>query len=503
MSPTRSFLPNARRRRPVVVASVVAAVVATAFAASSAFAQTSGGPEWPQFQGGPEHHGGTGDGPAPPYRTRWTFTSPDGSGLSGAVIVEGLAISVGRRSVYATDVATGDLAWDVPRADGPVSSPAIASGRPRTLLYVDGGGSTTPTPSPSPTPTDASPTPTDGSPSPAPDGDAEAAGASLVAIGLGDRREVWRAPLGAESRSGVTVDGEVAYVGDQDGTLYAVDVADGTVRWTSEMPGRIDVSIAASDGRVVAISRNDDDRRVVVAAHDADDGERLWQITPQLGATTASSATIADDAVIVGLADRFVRALDVANGQERWSSLALQLFSPLTAAAADEDAVFIADLGGGLYRFDATDGGRVWSFQFNEVVLRSSPVLVDRWVLLGLNDGRLVAVNAESGRLNWQSASSQGLAGTIAVSSEAIVVVRGGDDPGLVAFENDPDGRLIDEPSPTELDAGTTLGRVAVAAAIVLAATLVPGMLIRRRMGDRALVGADVVVEADEGEVES
>ncbi|HEX6009959.1 MAG TPA: hypothetical protein VFZ50_07640, partial [Actinomycetota bacterium] len=183
MSQTRSFLANACRRRPVVVVFSVAAVVSYALAAASAFAQTSGGPEWPQFQGGPEHRGVSESGPAPPYRTRWTFTSPDGSGLSSAVIVDGLAISVGRASVYAVDVATGELAWDVARADGPVSSPAIASGRRLTLLYVDGGASTTPSPSP---------TPVDESPSPSPDNEAEAAAASasLVAIGLEDQREV-------------------------------------------------------------------------------------------------------------------------------------------------------------------------------------------------------------------------------------------------------------------------------------------------------------------------
>jgi outer membrane protein assembly factor BamB len=489
MSQTRSFLANPRRRRPVVVVVSVAAVVAYALAAASAFAQTSGGPEWPQFQGGPEHRGVSESGPAPPYRTRWTFTSPDGSGISGAVIVDGLAISVGHASVYAVDVATGEVAWDVARADGPVSSPAIASGRRLTLLYVEGGASTTPSPSP---------TPADGSPSPFPDDQADSAGASLVAIGLEDQREVWRVPLGAESRSGVTVDGDIAYVGDQDGTLYAVDIADGTVRWTSEMPGRIDISIAASDGSAVAISRNDDSRRVVIAAHDADDGERLWQITPQPSATAASSTALTEDAVIVGLADRLVRAFGVEDGEERWSSLALQLFSPLTAPAVGEDAVYVADIGGGLYRLDPVDGDRGWSFQFNEVVVRSSPVIIDRWVLLGLNDGRLVAVDAASGRLNWQSAASQGLAGTIAVSSEAIVAVRGGNDPGLVAFENDPDGRLIDEPSPTELEAGTTLSRIAIASVIVLAAALVPGVLIRRRMGDRALVAADAVDESDD-----
>jgi outer membrane protein assembly factor BamB len=319
-----------------------------------------------------------------------------------------------------------------------------------------------------------------------------------VSIDLADRQEVWRVPLGAESRSGITVDDDVAYVGDQDGTLYAVDVGDGTVRWTSDMPGRVDIAIAASDGRAVAISRNDEARRVVIAAHDADDGERLWQISPQLAATASSSAAFVDDTVIVGLADRFVRAVGADDGEERWAALALQLFSPLTSPAVLEEAVFAADLGGGLYRLAAADGAREWSFQFNEVVLRSSPVVVDRWVLLGLGDGRLVAVDAVSGHLRWQSETAPGLVGAIALSSHAVVAVRGGDFPGLVAFEHDPGGTLIDVPSSTELDAGTTLGRIALAGVIVLVVTLIPGMLVRRRMGERALVGADVVDEMED-----
>lgn len=54
----------------------------------------------------------------------------------------------------------------------------------------------------------------------------------------------------------------------------------------------------------------------------------------------------------------------------------------------------------------------------------------------------------------------------------------------MIAFEHDPDGRLVDVPSPTELDGGTTLARIGVAAAIALAVLLVPGMLLRRRFGD-------------------
>jgi outer membrane protein assembly factor BamB len=390
------------------------------------------------------------------------------------VIVDGLAVTVGQRAVYAVDVSTGELSWEVSRLGGPISVPAIASGRPRILLFLEGPDVVEDGASPS---TSVSPTGDDGD-------EGTEAGSSLVAIDLADQTVLWREPLGAIARTGVTVDGDTAYVGDEAGTLYAIAVADGEVRWTSRAPGRLDVPIAVADGRVVVVSRSADDRGVIVVAYEVASGERQWQVSAQVGSTASSAAAAADGIVVVALADRLVRALGEEEGDERWASLALSFFSPVTSPAVRDGSIFVADLSGGLYRFDSENGVRVWSYQFNEVVLRSSPVVSGAWVLLGLNDGRLVAVNGESGRLAWQSAASPGLIGTIALSPEAVVAVKGGAKGGLIAFEHDPDGRLVDVPSPTELDGGTTLARIGAAAAIALAILLVPGMLLRRRFGD-------------------
>jgi hypothetical protein len=78
------------------------------------------------------------------------------------------------------------------------------------------------------------------------------------------------------------------------------------------------------------------------------------------------------------------------------------------------------------------------------------------------------------------------LVGTIALASDAVIAVKGGRDAGLIAFEHDPDGELVDVPSPTELDAGTTLTRWALAALIVFAIAFVPGMWAKRRSGTAA-----------------
>jgi hypothetical protein len=104
-----------------------------------------------------------------------------------------------------------------------------------------------------------------------------------------------------------------------------------------------------------------------------------------------------------------------------------------------------------------------------------------------------VAVDAASGVLVWQSEATPGQVGTISLSREVVVAVKGGRDAGLIAFEHDPDGSLVRIESPTVLEPGTTLSRIGTAAAIVLAALLLPGMLARRRWG-----GGPVEESADE-----
>ncbi len=476
----------------------MSSAVVSSFAAAPVVAQETGA--WSQFQGSADHRGVLAEGPEPPYRIRWTFPAPGDEELSGAVIVQDVAISVGERAVYAVDLATGELAWEVPRSGGPISTPAVVTGNRTTVLYLegpDGADATAPSASVSPTPSPPSASPTS-SPSPSDDVDD---GSVLVALDLADQTERWRAALGAESRSGVTVDADTAYVGDEDGIVHAIALADGQVRWTADLAegsgvegatgatacdafegGAVDVPIGVAEDRVLVVGRNADGGAVAVGAFSASTGDCAWRVFPQLGSSAISAPAAAEGIVVVGSADRFVRGLAAEDGQERWSSLALSLFSPFSAPAFPPGTVYVADLGGGLYRLEASDGARVWSYQFNEVVL-GSPVVSGDTVLLGLNDGRLVALNATSGHLVWQAGTGPGRLGALALATGAIVAEKGGRDAGLIAFEHDPEGRLVDVPSPTELDAPTTLSRIGVAAVIVVAALLVPGIFLRRRFG--------------------
>ncbi|HYG71964.1 MAG TPA: hypothetical protein VEC15_06710, partial [Actinomycetota bacterium] len=84
--------------------------------------------------------------------------------------------------------------------------------------------------------------------------------------------------------------------------------------------------------------------------------------------------------------------------------------------------------------------------------------------------------------------------------ADVVVAVSGGRDAGLVAFESDPEGGLVDVASPTQLDTGVTLPRIAIGAAIALAMILIPGVLYRRRFGPVSLEegSGDEVADGDE-----
>src|SRR5262245_39745429 len=166
-------MPSKRRATRAVSSATVTVILAALLGLGPAAAQESG--SWSQYQGDAAHTGVAEDGPAPPFRVRWTLPAPSGESLSAAVVEGDEAITVGDEAVYGVDVANGEVAWEIPRAGGPLSVPAVgeAAGR-RVLVYVEGptgspSTSVTPTPSESPSGTTSQTGSPSTTPSPASD----------------------------------------------------------------------------------------------------------------------------------------------------------------------------------------------------------------------------------------------------------------------------------------------------------------------------------------------
>lgn len=137
-----------------------------------------------------------------------------------------------------------------------------------------------------------------------------------------------------------------------------------------------------------------------IAAVDAA-GKVLWQVRAEQGASTGPGAS--KDLVAVASADGKLLALEAADGKLRWkadlSSIAL------APALVTDTLVVVRTLDGRTQALNANDGTRRWIDDRSVPVLSvhgyGSPVLDQDQVLLGLDNGRVVALGLEDGRERW------------------------------------------------------------------------------------------------------
>ena len=213
-------------------------------------------------------------------------------------------------------------------------------------------------------------------------------------------KEVWRYELGDERVSRITghpavydwdwhgprplIAGGVVYVGSGDGSLHAVDAANGTRRWRAETKGRIRGGAAL-------------------------DGER----------------------VVVGSADQFVYAFDRASGRELWKhdSGAAVEDEPLVA----DGKVFIGNRGIGMIALSSATGERLWQTTFWGSWLESTPTLVDGVLYVGSSDlGRVSALDPKDGRVLWRTDVYGWTFGTPLVTADRIYAGAAGGTPYFI-----------------------------------------------------------------------
>jgi outer membrane protein assembly factor BamB len=124
-----------------------------------------------------------------------------------------------------------------------------------------------------------------------------------------------------------------------------------------------------------------------------------------------------------------------------------------------------------------------WDQALNDASPLTPPVLTDEQLLVPSNSGELYAVDPRTGHLVFRIDAGAPFLRGLADAGDVLVAVTGVGDAGIVAFGEDPDGILTDEPSPTTLDIGQLLAGFALGAvpvAIVLLALTRP---LQRRLG--------------------
>jgi outer membrane protein assembly factor BamB len=370
-------------------------------------------------------------------------------------------------ALYAFDASTGEQLWRDARDAPPVTVAVATVGKTQAVISTTGR---------------------------------EAETSTVVAVDAATGKDVWPAPatLKDVSRTGITVDGARAFVGDESGNVYAIDLADGTIAWTGRTPGKLAGPVVVGGGVVVAIAAaTDTNRSTTIVGFDETTGDESWSVVPDAAASFASLGAISGGDVVVAFPEGTVEGLSLEDGTESWSARIPALVSPFVAPAVGDGAVFLADSNGGAHRV-TPEGGDGWLYEFNAAILRASPAVVGGALVVGLEDGSLGAVDVVSGHLVFRTAAAGAPVDGLAVTADEIVVVRSGAGRATITgYATDPSGSPLDEPSPTEPVAGKLALGFALAIGIG-AVIFVPARLLRaqRRLEDPS-ASADDDVEPD------
>lgn len=154
---------------------------------------------------------------------------------------------------------------------------------------------------------------------------------------------------------------------------------------------------ALEDGRVFAANK-----KGRVQALDAARGDRLWSV--DTGIRASAGPGVGEGLVVVGGLDGEVVALEAASGEERWRARVTS--EVLSVPAVRGNRVVVRSIDGRVFGFDRISGVRQWIYDHTVPLLTlrgtSDPVLRAGAVILGLDNGEVITLNAEDGSVIWE-----------------------------------------------------------------------------------------------------
>ncbi len=202
---------------------------------------------------------------------------------------------------------------------------------------------------------------------------------------------VWTARTGRRFTGPAEVEDNTLYVGSIDRKVYAVNLANGDVRWSARLPGMIVGGVLVSGDTVFAASARPEGK--IYALRRAN-GKQIWRIsTNPIGAPLA----LVDGRLVAQTQRGEVLGLDPRRGKVLWRR---RVGVSRTAAAPTGDGGILVATTDSLYRIDLKDG----------VVTHRVPTpgaVVSAWLeqdgalVAGTTDSQVVSIRPHDLRQNW------------------------------------------------------------------------------------------------------
>jgi eukaryotic-like serine/threonine-protein kinase len=230
----------------------------------------------------------------------------------------------------------------------------------------------------------------------------------LYALDLSTGSEQWRFGTGGAVDSAPAVADGVVYVASRDGSLYAVDAAEGTLQWSYATGGErmLDFwDFYLSDplvvGEVVIFGSGDG----AIHAVDRLTGALAWRHATS--EVVHAAPVLGDGLVYVGGFDGILRALIPETGEVAWEfetegNAGFPRGDIQRAAALVDGVLYFGSRDYRLYALDATDGRMLWSLEESGGWIIATPLVTPTHVFFGASDGqRFYALDRSTGEVAW------------------------------------------------------------------------------------------------------
>lgn len=208
------------------------------------------------------------------------------------------------------------------------------------------------------------------------------------------------------------IDGQMIYVASADGTVVALDKANGAVRWRQRTGQAITGGVGAAAGQVVFGTRD-----AQIFALSQADGSQLWSssVSSEVLAAPQTDGRV----VAVQSVDGRLTALNANDGSQRWvydSTVPALSLRGTSRPLISGNTVVAGFASGILAAIDATNGLLIWEervavpqgrYDIDRIIdIDGDPVLSGQTVFVSSYQGNLMGLDLATGRIVWGMAGS-------------------------------------------------------------------------------------------------
>jgi outer membrane protein assembly factor BamB len=210
----------------------------------------------------------------------------------------------------------------------------------------------------------------------------------------------WKYQTGGFIKIGVSVNGGAVYVGDDDGKFHCVDARTGEKRWIFDTDTEI-TSAANFDGDKVLFGCGD---QMLYCFDKNKGGQPLWTFKVPGGPVMGSPAIINNRTFVAGC-DSLLHVIDTVKGMEIKS---VELDGQVgSTPALDGNFLFVGTMTNQVQAINWKEGQVAWSYEAKkkQMPFAASVAVTDELVIAGGRDKLLHAIDRKTGDVKWTFAT--------------------------------------------------------------------------------------------------